>query len=1057
MKRNTILLLALILGALSLMGQLTRGFVSGTILDPSGAVVVGAKVTLVNIETGIRAEMAANTEGFYRFVAVEPGVYALEVSANGFEVSKVANFRVGSAQEVTIHQTLKVGSSTTMVEVLAEAAGVELAKTTATIDRKLEQRVIEFMPLTAAMRDVNVLALTAPTVSRGPGSTGISANGQRARNNNFMLDGVDNNDPSVTIANSRVIPEALGEYQIQTAAYSAEFGRNSGAQIMATTRSGTNSLKGEIWNYYAGDWMEPLNLLNKRAGITDTPRYSRNQAGGSLAGPVIRNKTFFFGLVETNRFRQASDARNASVINIPTPTGFAALGAVPLGPDQTPQSRQDMMNAIGFLREIHPQVPRFTNIRNVAVNGIPIEVGAAQIPFAQPANFWYWTGRADHRLSDRDNIGYRIQIDQRDQPNVTSNVGFATRFAASQTILGQNHAWNWTRTFTPTLINELRFSYVRRVLDFPENDPVTPTTSILGFFTIGGLSNFPQGRTQNSFQWQNVTTKLMGKHSLKFGADIRHTMLFNNAAFDSKGTWTFQTFPDFMNNRAFSLAQAVNMATFDARQQNYFLFFQDDWRVTRTLTLNLGMRYEYNTVPFGFFGAANDAVAAVGVPRDVVVDRNNWAPRGGFAWSPEAKGGFLGKLLGEGKTVFRGGYGMGYDVLFFNILTVNANNFPRVVVNNTNFPDTLNLYPRLAPLTAVPVLNPLGTFVNSPTQTQNPTTHFYSFSIQRQLSGNYILELGYSGNRSYHGIRQGQANPGMLTPAQAATVVAGGTIPSLQARRLNPLWGPRVMIESTAMASYNAVYARLDKKFARGLQFGFNYTFSRNMSDNDESLGVADIVGSSPQVPQDFFNYRNEWSRSVFDRTHRAVAYYTYEVPWFQGGFLGNSVLRNVLGGWQATGLIEAQSGMPFTVRTGVDSGGTGTTAPHRPNWNPGGILTMDPVMGNFRTFTTPLDGTGVFHTLVRGGLPVPNSLAFGGNLGRNAFRGPGFFNTNFSLLKRVNLTERFKAELRWDMINAMNRRNFLNPIVLMNSPIFGTNVADPGNRTMLLSAKIRF
>jgi hypothetical protein len=1053
------LLLALVLSALSLMGQLTRGYVSGTVQDPSGAVVAGAKVTLTNIETGIKAEMVTNAEGFYRFVAVEPGTYALEVAANGFEVSKVANFRVGAAQEVTLNQTLKIGGSTTLVEVQAQAAGVELAKTSATIDRKLEQRVIEYMPLTAGLRDVNVLALSAPTVSRGPGSTGISANGQRARNNNFMLDGVDNNDPSVTIANSRIIPEALGEYQIQTAAYSAEFGRNSGAQILATTRGGTNLLKGEVWDYYSADWMEPLNLQNKRAGITDTPRYLRNQAGGSLAGPVIKNRTFFFGLVEINRFRQAADARNASVITIPTQNGFAALSSVPLGPDQTPQSRQATLGALGFLSEVYPQIPRFTNVRNVTVNGTPIEVGSAQIPLANPENYWYWTARVDHRLTDNDNIGYRLQIDKRDQPNVVSNLGFGTRFAGAQTILGQNHAWNWTRTFTPTLINELRFSYVRRVLDFPENDPKTPTTGISGFFTIGGASNFPQGRNQNSFQWQNVTTKLLAKHSLKFGADIRHTMLFNNAAFDSKGTWNFQSFADFLNNRAFSLAQALNTASFDARQQNYYLFFQDDWRVTKTFTFNLGMRYEYNTVPFGFFGAANDAVAAVGVPRDVVPDKNNWAPRAGFAWSPEAKDGLLGKLLGDGKTVFRGGYGMGYDVLFYNILTVNASNYPRVVVNNTNFPDTLNLYPRLATpsSTGVPPLNPLATFVNAPTDTQNPTTHFYSFSIQRQLSDNYVLEIGYSGNRSYHGIRQGQLNPGILTPEQAATVVAGGSIPALQARRLNPAWGPRVTIESTARANYNAVFTRLDKKFANGLTFGFNYTFAKNLSDNDESLGVADIVNSSPQVPQNYFNYRNDWGVSVFDRTHRASAYYSYEIPWFKDGALGNAVMRNVLGGWQMTGLIEAQSGQPFTVRTGVDSGGSGTTAPHRPDWNPNGSLTYDPVTGNFRTFTSPIDGAGVFLTLVRGGVPVANSKAFGGNLGRNTFRGPGLFNTNFSLLKKINLTERYKAELRWDMINALNHRNFGNPIATMNSPIFGTNTTNPGNRTMLVSAKIRF
>jgi hypothetical protein len=444
-------------------------------------------------------------------------------------------------------------------------------------------------------------------------------------------------------------------------------------------------------------------------------------------------------------------------------------------------------------------------------------------------------------------------------------------------------------------------------------------------------------------------------------------------------------------------------------------------------------------------------------------DRNNWAPRSGFAYSPGAKDGWKRKLFGDGQTVFRGGYGLGYDVLFYNILTVNASNYPRVVVSLTNQPETINLYPRLAPKqTTVPPLDPLATFVNSPTDLQNPTTHFYSFSIQRQFQEHYLFELGYSGSRSYHQIRQGNTNPGILTAAQAQTVAStqnANSIPGLQARRLNPAWGSRVSIESTAIGNYNAMFARFDRRFSRGLLLGANYTWSANLADNDESLGVADITNSSSQVPQDFFNYRADYGRSVFDRPHRFVVHYNYEIPWFSKGAANSALLRHVFKGWQITGFSEWQSGQPFTIRTGVDSGGTGTTGPFRPNVNPGGKFLNDPVEGNLRTFTMPVDGTGLLVSpLTTGGIPLGNSMYKGGNLGKNTFRGPAFTQWNFSLLKTVNISERWRVQLRSDWINLWNHRNFQNPNIFMNNlSRFGTNTADPGGRSMLLSAKIRF
>ena len=1022
------------------------------------------RVRITNVDTGVSTETFSNAVGVYRLVAVEPGKYVVEYSFQGFETKQVQNVVVTATQEVVLNQSLEVATATTSVEVVEATLAVDLSKSTATIERKLGKGILEIVPLTAATRNVNVLALLAPTASRAPGSTEVSANGQRARNNNFLIDGVDNNDPSVTIANNRAIPEAISEFQVQTQAYSAEFGRNSGAQIAVTTRAGANRVSGEVFDYYRANWMEPVSLLNKRNGLTATPRFNQNQAGGAMGGPIVKNRAFYFGLIEANRRREAPDSRNATSATIPTPAGYAALQNVPLGQGQTAQSRQAVLDGIAFLQDVHKAVGRYTNLRTVPVNNVPIEVGTINLPLANPSDFWYGVARTDFVLSGKDNLSYRVHFDKRNQPDVVSNLRFGNRFSCAQTIYRQNHALSHTRTFSPRFVNEFRFAYIRGNLDFPENDPVTPTTSVGAFFVIGGLNNFPQGRIQNTFQWQDVATYLAGRHSLKFGADIRRNRLYNRAAFDSKGTYTFDSLEDYVNNRAALLRQAVNTATFDARQTSQFYFFQDDFKVTKNLTLNLGMRYELSGVPFGFFGATDAESLAAGVPPPVKKDTSNWAPRLGVAFSPGVQDGFLRKLFGDGQTVFRGGYGMAYDVLFYNILTVNASNWPRVQVREIDRTGLANAWPSLLPGGALPSFSPRATYVNSPADTQAPATHFYSFSIQRQFLQSYIFEVGYSGARSYHGIRQGNTNPGMLTPEQAALVRATGNpnaIPGLPgvdgpaSRRLVPAWGSRVSIEATALGVYNSIYLKFDKRLSQGLQVGANYTFGANHSDNDESLGVADITNSSPQIPQDFFNYRPEWSRSAFDVPHRVAFYYSYQIPWFAGG---GSVLRHIFADWIVSGYTDFQSGQPFTVRSSVDTGGTGTPGPHRPDWNPSGTFTKDPDTGNLRTFATSLRVDPAFLTpLTAAGVPLANSVAGGGNLGRNTFRGPGDNLWNLSLLKNINITERWKVQLRGDFINLWNHRNFGNPVATMNSPIFGQNTTDPGGRTMLLCAKIRF
>lgn len=1060
MKRTFNLLLLLTSFLAPAAAQLTRGTILGSVQDPSGAAISKATVTISNLATGAARSTTSNNDGFYRLAGVDPGKYSIVFSASGFAEAKVNELDVTTSQEVTFNQKLSIGTTSTSVDIQDTPPGVELSKTTATVERTLSQQFISNAPTSAQNRDVNQLALLAPTAVVGPGSSGISINGQRARNNNFLLDGVDNNDSSVTISNNRVTPESTGEFQVQAQAFSAEFGRNSGGQIQVITRSGSNAFHGEAYEYWQGNSLTPLTLPNKRSGFTRTPRFTLNEPGGSLGGPVLKNKLFFFANVENDRQAQGASPGNAATSTIPTAAGYALLSSVPLGATETPAARAAVLKSINFLSGIYSQNPVFFNPKNVTVNGVAIPFGNVQIPLANPYIFWLGTARVDFIATSRDSFYFRSSVDRRNQPDVTSNLGFGTLFSAGQTIARQNHVISGTHVFSPNLTNQVSIAFIRSILAFPENDPTDPSTTITGAFSIGGASNFPQGRTTNEFQILDSGSYVLGRNAFKFGVNITRQRLFNNAAFDSKGTYSFSNFSDFLNNQPASLALALNTASFDARQIQQSYFFQDDLKFSKNLTFNLGLRYERAGAPFGFFGATDPTIQATLVPGPTKTDTNNWAPRAGVAYSPSFKSGLLGKLFGDGSTVFRGGYGIAYDFLFYNILTVNGSNYPRVVSTLATQADLVNQFPNLVRGSAG-MFNPLATFVNSPANLQSPTNHFYSASIQRQFAKNYIFELGYTGNRSYHGINQEQANPGALTQAQADAVNAAknaNAIPAVQARRAFPQYGSRVLIASDATGNYNGLYVKLDRRLSRNLLVGFNYTFSKNLSDNDESLGVGAITAGSPQVPQNYRDYRSEYGVSAFDRKHRYVAFFNYDIPWFRSGVLGGDVLKRVFGGWGVNGVSQAQSGQPFTILTGVDTYGIGTSGSARPDYNPGGKITLDPVSNNYRTFILPLDGSGIVSThLGSTGLPLANSQVKFGNLGRNTFRGPSLDKQDVTLYKNIKLTERVGLEFRGEFFNIFNHRNFGNPVVNMSSVTFGQNLSDPGGRQILLSGRVRF
>jgi hypothetical protein len=1025
--------------------QITRGAISGTARDATGAVVPGATVTVTNMDTNITRTAVTDALGFYRVPALDPGRYAIKAELSGFQTVEWTDVRLVSAAEVTINPELKVAGVGEAITVVGRAEAIELNKTSATIGTTTSARAVVELPLSAD-RNVNNLIATAPNVSRVSGQGTFAANGQRSRNNNYMIDGSDNNDISVTISTSQLVPEAVAEFQVQTNAYSVEFGRNTGAQVNVITRSGTNTFRGEVWDYFRTDELASLTNIQKAQGLDSPPGLTRHQVGGSLGGPIVKDKTFFFLLYQYDPTRP--DSAPGGTVRIPTPGGFAALQNVPLRAGQPASSRQAVLQQLSFLNDIYAQSPAFRNLSTTLVNGVPIETGQTNVSFERPSTYHYFMGRVDHRLTDSDNLTLRYYYNKREDTDQVSNTAFGPIFAGSQALKDTNLALSHSHIFGPSVVNEFRFSWVKRDLDFPENDPTSPTASISGLFTIGGLSNFPQSRITDAYQFSNTTTWTKNRHTVKFGADIRYNKAVNNSDFNSKGTFTFNNLQDYMNNTAFNLQQALQTASWTAKQWQTYFYVQDDFRVTPDLTLNLGLRYELSEVPLGMFGATDPESLAVLVPGEARTDKNNWAPRVGFNWSPRSSN----PILGDGKTVFRGGFGMGYDVIFYNLLTVNGSNYPRIVTASLfNVQDT---YPNLLQAGGAPVFNPLATWVNSPEDTQNPDSKFWSFSVGREL-GEFVVEAGYTGSKGGYGINQIHANPSVLTPEQAALVAATknpNAIPSVQARRVFPQYGARVLIPAyvgpggndvEARSEYHGGYISVQKRLNYGLQAGVSYTRSRFESNNDASLGEAGTDGSN-QRPQSGFNYEAEWSVSQFDVPNRLVLNYLWEVPGPKSGFL-----KHVLGGWQLSGITAYQSGRPFTIWIGVDSNGDGTTGSDRPNISGGCGVSWDSDRRNFTNdgcYTAPL-GTN--------NLPLANSIG-DGTAPRNGERGPGFWNTDLSLMKRFYIGQR-QLMIRADAFNAFNQDAYGIPVGNMNSASFGQNLNNWGQRIVTLSAKFSF
>ena len=1023
----------------SLLAQTSKGFLVGNVFDPGGAVIVGANVKITNTSTGVTRDTVSGADGTFRLDAVDPGAYRIEVSQTGFKTALAQNVVVGASQTTSVSIKLDIGTQVEVVNVTS-GADVVLQTQDGTRVNTLSRREITDLP-TPALNPANIVFTLPGVVDPGPLAGGFvqgnefSVNGLRARANNQLIDGLDNNDNS--IAGQSYIPalrEGYSEVTVLQSDYSAEFGRAGGAVVNIITRSGTNGFHGSVYDVINNSSLNSL-AASQRADGTRKPVVVENTFGFSLGGPIRKDKLFFFGTYQGDRFRAGTDA----TVRVPTAAGFDTLRSLfPVGANP---DLDRFLSIVGNLRGER-------EISSVAIgNDRPdIEFGEATISSTQPVNDDQFLSRIDWTPTQKDSLAFRYVFD-----NQRFNNQFPTAGSGGSPFPGfevdvpsriQNFFFNHTRSVSTRLTNEARFGFGRFNANFVARDPLVAASGPVVSFTGAGLgqgitsvglpSTFPQGRLFDNYQIQDTLSYTLGNHTFRFGGDVNIQRAQQEIPFNSRGILTFAggggfnafgNFVDQFSGRAGGGAaiQFGSPVIFpDAVYQNYFI--NDTWRIRENLTLNLGLRYEnygtpFNSIRFPAFAGFDQPVETVARQQR---DNNNFAPRFSFAYLPR----FFKPLFGKNKTVIRAGFAVNYDFFFNNILANTAASVPNSF-GVTNFGASLpaDTDPRgigkfgvgSLPDTGTP--DPFATINTIPTNLVNPQTYVYNFNIQRELPFSLIADVAYVGSRGTRLFINEQLNPGI------------GGFDTLTRAFTNR--GSVIARTNGGDSSYNSLQARLDRGFSRGLLLRFAYTFSKAI-DNVNSEVFTTTGGTS--VGSDPFNRRVDRSLASFDVPQRFVATFIYELPSMTKHGLG----RALLGGYSIAGTYRLQSGnvqSPFVG--GIDLNGDGSAFNDRPaisnpNAPANSVGFSNFIAENFisgvtsRTGFSDVNGNPVNPADVR--FLVSESIR-SGLAGRNILRGPRQNRLDLSLTKAMDFgftkLEADRFEIRFDYFNSLNTPQF--------------------------------
>lgn len=989
------LLLVVMLFSVAAFAQTTAS-IKGTVTDQTGAAVVGAKVTVKDAALGIERTTQTNAEGDYEVPALPPGSYSVEIQIAGFQPQQANNLVLAVSQNSVQNFNLKVATSTEVVTVEATAPLVET--TTMTVGQSIDQRTVQEIPLNGRhFVDLGLLIpgsvtppqngfLTAPL--RGQGSFAFNTAGNREDTVNFMVNGINLNDMVQNQITFQPSINTVSEFKVDNSTYSAEYGRNSGAIVNIATRSGSNSYHGEVFEFLRNHDLDARNFFNP-AG-TPQSTFKRNQFGAAFGGPIVKDKTFFFLSYEGLRQRQGITL-NSQVLS------DAQRQQVIAGGNSTSNQILQLIPSANF------QGNRFVGSATAPVD---IDQGTADI---------------SHNLTPNIRLHgyYAGQHDLRQEPVLQGNS--VPGFGDTRESKRQIATFSVDQTFSGNLVNEARVGFNRIHITFTPNASQNPATfgildgknfnsglpqiTIPGTdINIGGPSGFPQGRGDTTAVVSDTLNYIHGKHSFKFGGEFRR---FYNDNFNSDaGTLSFLNLTQFINGtpNTFTINPGNNPSRVGTGE--FGVFAQDSWKLFPRFTMELGLRYDWNQTPtealnrFVNFIPSTDSLVRTASPYKQ--NNLNFQPRLGFAWD----------VFGNSKTVVRSGYALLTDQPITNLVTPLTNNpplgSPQVFIGGTTKTTT---YANLLAAAAASGLSPTVVDPNF----KNSYIQSFNLNIQQQLASKWSVMVGYFGS----------VGRDLRTRENLNQIIGftslGAPIRTFNNLSLNSPIAPGAAVGnisdnlSNGNSSYNALWISSNLSSWHGLQFNASYTYSKSLDATSQNgQGV---------VLQNSFNPAGDKGLSDYDARNRFVTNFIYSVPSFRH--------NRFFDGWQVGSIISSQSGNPVNL---VDTGLSGLTglATLRPDQIGAVQIVNQAVNGGIQYFAPLLcDPTKVANAPSCNGatfaLPTAGGLHFG-NFGRNVIIGPGFNNTDFSLIKRTKITERFTHEFRFEVFDIFNHANLGQP-----------------------------
>jgi len=1065
--------------------QTTAG-ITGKIRDSSDALIPGAKVTVTNLGTGLKREAVSDGMGGYDAPALPPGTYSINVQKEGFKAARREGLTLEVNQMARIDFTLQTGAVLETVEVTGTAPLLE--SSTSSLGQVIESRAVNDLPLNG--RNFVQLAILGPgvtgvgygakgTISSGtrpvdlrPGGE-LFSNGNREQSNNFMLDGVDNNFRRNAVITLRPSVDEVREFKIQTNLFAAEQGRNPGATVNVITKSGTNAVHGSVYEFLRNDLLDAREVFNH----TQKAPFRQNQFGGTLGGPIARNKAFFFTSYEGFRKRKGNTSVNTVPLAAVREGDFSQVRDI-FDPFSV---RRQAGTTSGFVRDPFPgrRIPasRFDTVMGRLIQAYPLPDRSvlANNQTSKPKDVQWWDQgslRVDYALSASDNMFGRFSrqdtttippstFGPRRVPGLDIPVGLGNQntFAGNSDLRSYHAVLNWTHTFSPTFLVEAKMGFGRYDLRYdqegatpgaqlgeklgvrgsnqgPESDGF-PIFSPQSYTGIGGSGSVPNFKLENTFNPGVNFTKVLSRHTLKWGFQLIRRQITDFQTNNGNGSFSFS--PQFTSDPNRAGATGDPMASFllgtaSAIQQDFLLawvgirtvetgaFVQDDWQVTERLTLNLGLRYELDTPPSEVADRMGNFDVTTGKPLIAGFNSNRNANIPYDRNNLAPRFGFAYRL--RNTTVVRGGYG-----IFYNVSAQGAQWFflhrqlPFGPINTENIDQFSNTPRRVQDgLQPIPALNfeqavrtPSGTFRAVAPDFRNGYAQQFNFSVQQEIPRwGTVVKAGYVGNLGRK--LDTTYNYNIQDPGPGSPVL----------RRPLGLISPLVINVnlgvSDGLSAYHSLQASAEKRFSSGLGFLTAYTYSHSI----DNVGLQQGGGQEGPVPQDRRYRRVDRGSTSFDLRHRLTAITNYQLPFGRGRRIdpGSSWANALVGGWQLNLIFTSQAGLPFTPTLANPVANAGASRPDRRS--SGRLSNPTPDRWFDISFNTP-----------NAAWATPAQFTYG-NGGRNILTGPGRVNFDFSLFKEFPISERYRLQFRSEFFNLFNTPQRDLPNSVIGSPNAG-------------------